>query len=419
MLNYIFLAHSLSNIGGAQLYISKKAAFLKSKGFNAIIVAGKADNIILDDLKKYYIFQKLELLYSYLFYSRYNLTKITCDIYDYIKNVANVKDDTFIIQSPSVNLGLFANDLSKKLQCSSFIYNIAENDFARHEEIAKFVSFKMNKREFVGSSKSSTKMYLKDYPGLYEEKKNIYFNVPIDCSNLLDDTGCNFLKNQKDTFRLLSISRVEKKYLPLLVDEIIKASNMYKDRKFLLSLLVDKHEGCSFNSLIKSVVNLPNNMEVNILGPCVPLKKSIFMSHDIYIGYATSALYAISVGMPTIIADTRSNKSVGIFGVDIDDYGLPESVKTISYEISRIIKNPDLLKQSSKQGLDIFQTNFDSELINNKFYEYILSQNGKNNQYFNINYSKISLSYTFQIKRLFIYFFGIRFYGFIKKQLRV
>lgn len=58
---YIIFTPNISYIGGAQLYVRNKCRYVEKKGWNPIIIAGNANNIMIKDLKKYLYIEENEI----------------------------------------------------------------------------------------------------------------------------------------------------------------------------------------------------------------------------------------------------------------------------------------------------------------------------------------------------------------------
>lgn len=410
-MKYILLVHELSEIGGGQLYVLRKAFFLKSQGYEVRIVTGRKEPLRLKELDHYPVLTQTELLYEHQLYSYRALSKIFDGMQSFISS--RFVEDPCLLEATSVRFGLFADNVAKKLGVRYFVYDISGAPLRKREQ-AKFAAFKLSRGELLGCSKYSNQKLFANFPEYYDESKNLYVNVPFDNSEIVDDTKGTEFSKDPNTLRILTVSRIEKRYLAYLIGEVSKVAQIIPDKTIELTMVLSRRHGKEFDLLKKQSLDIPKNMKVSFLGPIVPLTKSLFLTHDIFVGVGTASLNAISLGVPTIVADFNSDKSIGILGIDAEDFGYaPIKDITISQQIQRFLDNPTLFMEASERGLSLFQEEYESSAVMTKFMEHVERIMKQEPEYY--SFDKISLSGREKLKKAVMSIAGVKGYDFLVK----
>jgi len=407
-ITYIIFVMYLSGIGGGQLYTLRKATFMKKKGYEILVICGKKDPIELDQLNEFRIFEAREFLNNYFVFRKASSDAAIDRVADFISKNANGE---IIIESTDIIRSVWADKIASRLQARYFVYDISGSPI-RSFEIARFASFKFRKKQLIGCSKYSNQKLFANFPEYYDESKNLYVNVPFDNSEIVDDTkGAEFSKDP-NTLKILTITRIEKKYLTYLIGEVSKVAQIIPNKTLELTMVLSRRKGKEFDILEKQSLNVPKNMKVSFLGPIVPLTKSLFLTHNVFVGVGTASLNAISLGVPTIVADFNSDKSIGILGIDAKDFGYaPINDITISQQIQRFLDNPTLFLEASEAGLRLFQKEYESSAVMNKFMENVERIMKQEPEYY--SFDKISLSGREKLKKALMSIAGVKGYDFL------
>jgi glycosyltransferase involved in cell wall biosynthesis len=411
-MNYILITPNISGIGGAQQYALRKLRFLSQNGIRVLIVTGKDEDILLKELMKYPKSVIPEISFPLHMVSKKKVTLISSHLIGTISKEFS-SENGLVFDSATVGCGTWGEHIARKLNSPSFIYDV-NGSTIKAMALASFASFKFSRGELIGCSRYSNQKLFANYPEYYDESKNLFVNVPFDNSEIVDDTNGGLIHKDPNALRILTVSRIEKRYLAYLIGEVSKVAKVVPNKTVELTMVLNRRQGKEFDILMKQSQDIPTNMKVSFLGPIVPLTRSIFISHDLFVGGGTAALNAASLGVPTIINDAYSNRSAGVFGVDIDYFGYaPVYDKTTASQIERFLDDPQLLSEASKKGFQLFVEEFDSSAVMTKFMEHVERITKQEAEYY--SFDKKRLSGREKLKKAIMSFAGLKAYDQLAK----
>jgi hypothetical protein len=278
---------------------------------------------------------------------------------------------------------------AENLKCKHVIYCLGEPYVYqfRYRYFLSLFMFKYDRGELIGLSDCSLKIILGPN---FREKDNFYVNISYDPKELGSKTYPCFLKDIQDgSFVIGTLSRLEKEYIPILIDSVIELANKYSSQHF--SLLVCG-EGALLGTKVKDYKlkylkqNLPLNLELVFPGYTFPVGSDFFGALDVFVGMGTASVSSISQKCATICVDPRVNKSTGVFG--LDTYNFAYSYKGRYFRIKSSIEflylNRDKLELAQGLGKELFDAEFQNQSCMNKLDDFI--RNSKSSKdYFNIN----------------------------------
>jgi glycosyltransferase involved in cell wall biosynthesis len=411
-MNYVLITPNISGIGGAQQYTLRKLRFLSQNGIRVVIVTGNDKDILLEELLNYPRRVIPEVSFPLHMVSKKKAMLISTDLIDTLRKEFG-SDERLLFDSATVGCGTWGDYIAGRVNSSSFTYDVNGLPI-RDGALASFASSKFSRGELLGCSKYSNQKLFANFPEYYDESKNLYVNVPFDNSEIVDDTKGTEFSKDPNTLRILTVSRIEKRYLAYLIGEVSKVAQIIPDKTIELTMVLSRRHGKEFDLLKKQSLDIPKNMKVSFLGPIVPLTKSLFLTHDIFVGVGTASLNAISLGVPTIVADFNSDKSIGILGIDAEDFGYaPIKDITISQQIQRFLDNPTLFMEASERGLSLFQEEYESSAVMTKFMEHVERIMKQEPEYY--SFDKISLSGREKLKKAVMSIAGVKGYDFLVK----
>lgn len=412
-MNYILFGSSISNIGGAEQYILRRAEYMAEKGNNVVFVSKETKPLLINGFVNFNIIEVQEIGIPIYFFSRRKVDYIVDSIYQSLKKHL-INEQTIIIESASIYYGLWSELLAKKMGAVSLIYELTGCKIHKNY-VAEFAAFKLAKKELLGCSEHLLSKMFTCFNEYYDSSKNIFINIPFNKNEISFEAKVyfNHIRNDND-IRILSVSRVAKPYLSELIKEISVVAAKMPDKKIILSLILDKREGLQLSRL-KSIANsesrLTKNFTVEFMGPLVPLPYDLFRQSDIFVGAGTAALNAISCGVPTVLQNHDTNMSPGIFGVDIDYFGYaPQYSNPVSEVVLKLLNHQELMSEASSNGLNLYIDSYETTGVMKKFDLIIkLLESRKVNEYYcfpNI----INLNLKEKIAKYIIYFLGHKFY---------
>jgi glycosyltransferase involved in cell wall biosynthesis len=411
-MDYVLITPNISGIGGAQQYTLRKLRFLSQNGISVVIVTGNDKDILLEELMKYSRCLIPEISFPLHMVSKKKAMLISSLLINALRKEFG-SDERLIFDSATVGCATWSEHIARRLNSPSFVYDVNGSPI-KDRALASFASFKFSRGELIGCSRYSNQKLFANFPEYYDESKNLYVNVPFDNSEIVDDTNGAAISKDPNTIKILTVSRIEKEYLTFLIGEVSKVAQAIPNKTVELTMVLSRRNGKEFGILEKQSLNVPENMKVSFLGPIVPLTRSIFISHDLFVGGGTAALNAASMSVPTIINDAYSNRSAGVFGVDIDYFGYaPIYDKTTASQIERFLDDPQLLSEASKKGFQLFVEEFDSSAVMTKFMEHVERIMKQEPEYY--SFDKISLSGREKLKKAVMSIAGVKGYDFLVK----
>jgi hypothetical protein len=379
MKNYLIIIHDYSGIGGAQLYAIRRANHLIENGYSVSFLVSHFDDSKIgrpNDVN--------------IFYSKYLNVPLVC----LSKSIINEEADKFksyfkgfdnlIIETFSTEAATWGELFAQKFGFKHIIYCLGEPclDQFRYKYFLDFFLFKYNRGELLGLSDCSLKIILGSF---FQSDKNYYVNISLDASEIKSKTSPIFLDTvNSDSFVIGTLSRLEKEYVTVFVEQVIKLAQKYPDTKF--SLLVcgeGVKEGLKAVDFIEIYSNGPDrpiNLEFFFPGYTFPVGKDFFETLDVFVGMGTAAVSSISQSCATICVDPRVNKSTGSFGVQTSNFAYASDNKyyDIQTSIEELFLDRNKLNDAKIYGYKLFDEKFENKSCMRKIDLFI--QNSENTQ---------------------------------------
>lgn len=397
MKKYILVVNNISGVGGAQLYILRKAKFLEKKGYRIFIISGNANNIKFKEFYNYKFLEIPEMNFSPNRLSRNQRKKVMDTFLNFIDYKGS---DTIFIESHQIYPSFWGEIFSERIKCTNLVYCIAPM-IIKNKLLNGFFNKKLIFNELLGCNES----YIADTFG-YGYNNN-FFNIPFD-KNEIKVEHIND-KTKGYDLKILTISRVEKTYIKQSILDLIEFCKKNPSKKIKYDLVVSKNEGKDFIKLTKIITNANlENLDLNISGPLLKLTTSIFENHDIFLGMGTSVLNAVSMNVPALVVDYRNNKYYGFFGVDHYEFGSAKKKadKNLDYFLYRLLNKEIDIEEIKDKAYSYFLENYENDKVNNDFLNYQININKiKNKSYF--SFDRKSYDVKAIIDTFLIHLFGV------------
>lgn len=406
-MNYVIFCQNISRIGGAQHYVLWKAKYLRGKGFKVLLITTEAEPILLHEFLEFKNLVIPETIYPFYLFSKQVQNRTIERIKAFIETNSSPQG-VIIFESINMASGTWSERIARIFNSTSLIYEVNGVPIL-NETLAQFAGNKILKQELKGCSRFLLDSLMKNFPQFYDPGLNDYINIPLE-DKAVERTNQSFSFPEVDdnAIGILTISRVAKQYLRILIKEVCVLSKEMKGRKFFLTLVLDKHSGKEVQALKKLVFDASGNLEVIFLGPLVPMPSALFKKHNIFVGQGTAALHAISSGLPSVIVSSKTGMAAGIFGNDVFDFGYFSNYKyKVSLLLSSLINQPELLEKATTGGFKVFQDEFSEEAISGKFGEWIIGSVEKHERVY-FDFDSVSLNLKEKIKKFLITIFGAK-----------
>lgn len=307
---YVFMIPSLSNMGGAQMYVRNKYLYLIDNGWDVIIISGQCSNVVINELRKFdYCFS--EIKYYKYFYSKRKQKKIVDKIVDIINPGFN---EDIVVESSTLRVSTWGESVAKELKAKHLIYLLQETNSFNNSYLLEFLKFKHKRRELAGISKSSLQKLFEPFFQLSSEES---YYLSARCSNVEADVDSPYIqqidKSQYD-FIVGGLSRLEKEFVMSAIDDFYQYASENKQFKFLLLWIGDAPKGSVIPDLIIRKMQALPNVKFIMTGYLYPVPTRLLELCDVFISSAGSAWVCERSGVPTIIYDAHNFRPMGILG---------------------------------------------------------------------------------------------------------
>lgn len=379
MRKYILFVNTISEIGGAELYILRKARFLENNGFKAYIVTGIAQNIKFSEFYDYEFLETAQILLPPSLFYENEISDILERILAFIHYQ---EQDEIFIESNQVRPAMWAEIFAQRINRVNLVYCITPFRVNGHI-MSEFYHKKLRNDELLGCKES----YIPETFG--NGFKNNYLNIPFDPNEIEKVSNQDTVLGKDDVsdaalesgdISILTVARIEKTYIAQSIIDLSDFCKKYPDTSVKYKLVLSKNNGPEYVKL-KTLIDRvkPGNLNIELNGPVLKLTDTIFKGYDLFIGMGTAVLNAVSMGLPSLVVDYRNNKYYGFFGYDHHEFGsgIRSAEKGLDYFLKQVLNKEVDLDEVRKKAMDYFLENYESDKVNRRFLEYQYNINKK------------------------------------------
>lgn len=301
---YIFLTHSIDNVAGAQLYISRKMEYLVSNGWVVDCYYHYQNEIMINNFVQYAgnCIPELHLKLSWVSAKRKN--EISNRIIKYSTF------DSVIIESHTISTAVWGEYFAEKLGAKHICYLLSEIFPTISMSMKSFFSYKKEQYLLFGICNKSIPRLLEGYSGI----DNLGL-AAVGCTSFnVEDIYDERVKNiRKADYNILSISRLEKAYLPSMIQSIIEFAKEFSQSVINLYIIGGSRKKKVAENILYLLSEIPN-IQCFYFGYTFPIPKSIFVKSDVCIASSGSVKVAFEERVPTIVVDANDHQAIGIYG---------------------------------------------------------------------------------------------------------
>ena len=379
MRKYVLFLNTISEIGGAELYVLRKARFLENNGFKVYIVTGKAQNIRFTEFYDYEFLEIKEIVISPNLFCKNEISGILERILAFIHYQ---EQDEIFVESHQIYPAMWAEIFAQKVNRVNLVYCITPFHVNGYI-IREFYHKKLRSDELLGCNES----YIPETFG--NGFKNNYLNIPFDPNEIekvsnqdtvLGKDNVSDVALESRDISILTISRIQKTYIAQSIIDLSDFCKKYPDTSVKYNLVLSENNGSEYDKLKILIDKVkPNNLDIELNGPVLKLTDTIFKGYDLFIGMGTAVLNAVSMGLPSLVVDYRNNRYYGFFGYDYYESGagIRPAEKGLDYFIRQVLNKEVDLEEVRKKAMDYFLENYESEKVNRRFLEYQYNINKK------------------------------------------
>lgn len=292
------------------MYMRNKLLYLRNSGWSVLIIAGKAQNIVLPELRE---FKDVipELQFSRHYYRKSRQKLLTQKV---AKLVNDKVYDDIVIESTGISQSTWAEAVAKQVGARHFVYILQERNRLRNEGLQKFFLFKHGRREMAGIARKTLAAMFQPFHPLEENQS---YQLSSFCSNAEADVDCPFL-HQIDRSRydyiIGAFSRMDKPFVPSAIEDICRYASTHADKRFLFLWIGDAPKGNAVPKLLERTVETVPNMELLVTGYLFPVPTRLLELCDVLISSSGSSWSCKRSGVPTITYDGNDFRPIGILG---------------------------------------------------------------------------------------------------------
>ena len=315
MKKYVFITMNISGINGAEQYIYNKMNYLKANGYQVLVFSGRPGKILIDGFREHEELIHPALRFFPYYLSGYEYKKVVA----WICSVIDIKaGDTCIVESSNVISALWGEVIAKKLGCRHLAIILTENrKYAQDKSVQdtrSFLEFKLQRHELSGIFDDSVSKMLgkKDLPFRPDMRVRAY------CNNVVQDCEDRFshLLNPSADYTLGSIGRLEKDYVPALMEQLMTYFASHSDKKYNLLLI----GGCADKRKLKRIKKTfakCSNVTLVMTGNLYPIPRTLVRKADLFISASGSSAVSYYENVPSVRVHHLTAEPLGIFGYDI------------------------------------------------------------------------------------------------------
>lgn len=402
MKKYCLITSRISVLGGAELYVLRRAMHLKSKGIEVYIIVKdmKGSFALKDQFEEFPLLCLSNIKKPITLYSN----KSRQLIYDKVSRFIGDISEGIVFESNMMMFSRWAELFAYYFGGKNIIYlvndeKVYEQKFFLRE---KYFEYKLAKGEFIGLTKEFLSLI---FGRKIEEEKNRFVNIGV--SKLSPISGqsikniINDIKSNEDPFVIGTVGRLEKSYVRPLIEGVLAFSHRHPNQKILLLIIGGGIKEKVKEKLVNKYCNtiykekFPN-LTIKFNGPIYPMGNDLFEQFDVFIGEGTASLNSISTGCATLVMSSYAETTDGILGVDTFSFGylFHGKVYKVEDKISELYTNRDKLMLAKQAAFNLYHTDYEELTCFQKMDDYINSTL-KDNQYFNLQFTFLDRIHDF------------------------
>ena len=312
MKKYVFFPCTVFGVGGGQLYVANKAAYLKNKGYEVITASSDSNingDIFYNHLNsiKNSVFK--ELKHSPDAYTKKRKEKIIQNI---IREIGVEEADEIVLESNTLISGLWAERIAERIGAKHIVFSVSEHCNV-DEYMSAFLDFKFRRGELATISVSSFENVIRASSLITEQNLPIlraYLGDPIE-----DVEYKELDKIEKSYFNICIMGRGEKRYVEYACKSLAAFCKKHPDSTFSVAL-ISQFSVQSKEMEIRNAFNQLENVKCYFLGYLNPIPRKIFTLFDLYIGGAGCASLFYRQKVLTLAMDLYNDRPLGFMGYD-------------------------------------------------------------------------------------------------------
>lgn len=303
---YVIIADIAGYISGAPIYYRNKATFLESLGWNVLILATNGGRVYIEGLERFAAGTFAFLKEDPTTFPRGILDR---HIEELVAPFRQGCGGPAIVETGTEWTAYWGEILAQRIQARHMVLFLDEDNRRIGDRIG-FFNFKRLRGEMACITEQTMNNLFADVAG-YDGSAAVGFQAC--CTNSVQDISTDFSnKLTLHGFNIGSIGRLDKPFVPGLIDEIRRFAEKHPD----LDIQVVFFGGASpaVESRVRHAFDSCGNVCATISGFMWPFPKSSICAMDVFASAAGSKNISSELGIPTVAMDVTGSGAIGFVG---------------------------------------------------------------------------------------------------------
>lgn len=335
MRKFLILSYSISGMGGGQMYQYNKLKFMKAHGYETYILYAISGKIIIKEIEDVAQIGYVDTLNTDpRILNRKEIQNKLSEMASFLGNV----DSELIIECCNKTTTLWGEILARKYHGFSYSIILDEKIGSVDRQMLDFFSYKREKNELKGLKNETYEMLFNGE----KVPKDYQYCLPIAGNNVVCDIDYDCIVDLASNYdlKLCSIGRLDKSYVPTLVEQIITYARKRPDLSILFGMIGDSPNNMDKQAIIEKMKSI-SNIKLYLFGSVYPIPEKLLYEFDVFISSAGSARVSGDRGIPTITIDSRDFMAIGIYQYETENtvFRQGEPKVPISEKLNYLIEN--------------------------------------------------------------------------------
>lgn len=396
---YVLICGFSNVVAGGPIYHRNKLKYLEERGWRTVVISiGKAFNVRINGLEKY---EGTGVSFLHYLPGEFSKSQFERKL-DVLQSFIPSDASDIIIETGTCFSAYWGEALAARLKAKHCFWFIDEHFDSINKDNIGFYKFKYDRGELACIDKNAMYRLFKPYYDIPLEK---CFSLDFECSNVVEDINHPFTTLiPKCDYNIGMIGRLEKGFVPVIIDGVKEFANQNSDKTIALVLFGGAFVATTVEEIKNNVSDVPN-INLLISDYIFPLPLKALQKCDIFFSGAGSSWVTSRLLIPTVRMDVASFEPVG-FIVDSDQCLLEKALmgnKVIDYLNQAFIQKAiPQIKAPAESPLDMWKTvctAFDKHME-------LLAKSDKKNDYYNVRCFPLPLK--LKVKKFIRSLFGLK-----------
>lgn len=331
---YIFITDDIRPIGGMQLYVAGKSAYLENNGWDVTVLYPiNSDDMscAVSILEKYGTGGMYGIWRAPFQWGRVQSRLVLKDMLNRIGGVSGFSE--IVVESNTSSSAQWGEMVARELH-ARHVCNLCNETFRgegkTYDQVIPYFLFKLNRGELAGINSRSMPALFEGYAQIDEDPCRTFTAAELYPIAEIEDCRLNGLRDVDWT--ICHFGRAEKDYVVEVLADLGKFVRRHPDKTIRILFVGDMRLR---RKEIDAFLRAADNIEILELGDMVPVPRSIFRISDVVIASSGCAMFSAAEGAITIVANCEDNMSNGVLGLETHDaFHRPEGVCAEGFDVS-------------------------------------------------------------------------------------